>query len=135
MAGQLRTSGARARLERLRREAELKTHQAIKRAAEIALATSRELAPGRLPQTLSVRALNQYAFRVSSSSPVAVFHENGTAPHPILPTRKVLAFQVNGSTVFARRVQHPGNKAVHFMRLGAEAGKAAMRQMLRDILR
>lgn len=136
MGGQFRTSGARARLQRIAREAELRTHEAIKRAAEIALAVSREHAPGHLPETLSVRPLNQYAVRVTSSSPVAVFQENGTHPHQIVAAPgKVLAFQVNGSTVFARRVQHPGNAAVHFMRRGMEAGKAALRESLRQIIR
>ena len=68
----IRAEGIRARFERIRREAEVKTHEALKRAAEHALAVSKGLAPGKLPETLSVRAVNQFAFRVSSSSKVAV---------------------------------------------------------------
>lgn len=135
MGGQLRTAKARERLRRIAREAELKTHEAIRAAADHALEVARAGAPGRLPETLSVRPLNQYAVRVSSSSGVAIFHENGTAPHPIVAHGKVLAFQVNGSTVFVRAVQHPGTKALHFMRDGMEAGRALMRELLSQILR
>lgn len=136
MGGTLRTSGARARLQKIAREAELRTHLAIRQAAELALAVSREHAPGGLPETLSVRAVNQYAVRVSSSSGVAIFHENGTAPHDIAPKDgRTLAFQVNGAWVFAKRVRHPGNKALQFMHRGMEAGKAYLREALRNILR
>jgi hypothetical protein len=51
----------------------------------------------------------------------AVFLENGTAPHEIWgnPT---LAFQVNGATIFAAHVNHPGTAARPFMAQAAQVG-------------
>ena len=42
--------------------------------------------------------------------------EFGTKPHTISPkNRKMLAFKVNGVTVFARKVKHPGGKPYPYM--------------------
>lgn len=56
--------------------------------------------------------------RVTNEHPAALFLENGTRPHVIVPRasrgRKArLRFVPTGGTspVFARRVNHPGNKA------------------------
>jgi hypothetical protein len=43
--------------------------------------------------------------------------EYGAAPHVILPVRaKMLSFLVNGKRVFAKQVNHPGNRAYYFLR-------------------
>lgn len=43
--------------------------------------------------------------------------ENGTNPHTILPKRSnVLVFEINGETIYAKRVNHPGTDAQpHFI--------------------
>lgn len=130
------TAGLRKRLADMSRRAELKTHDALLAATEVALAVARGKAPGKLPSTITARPLNQYAIRVSSSSKVAIFHEVGARAHWIRPVNgKVLAFQVAGATVFARGVYHPGAKALHFMAQGREAGRVVLRKLLHDILK
>ena len=47
----------------------------------------------------------------------AKFLEEGTSPHVILPVRaKMLSFMAGGTRVFARKVNHPGNRAFRFLR-------------------
>jgi hypothetical protein len=46
----------------------------------------------------------------STIAPYVEYLEEGTGPHDIFPvTRKMLKFEVNGKTVFARNVHHPGS--------------------------
>lgn len=46
----------------------------------------------------------------STIAPYVTYLEEGTSPHDIFPvTRKMLKFEVNGKTVFARSVHHPGS--------------------------
>lgn len=56
---------------------------------------------------------NSITYRIHFSSAVAPYVEyleEGTGPHDIFPTtRKFLKFQVNGQTVFAKKVHHPGS--------------------------
>lgn len=48
-------------------------------------------------------------------APHDIFVENDTKPHVIeAKPGKVLAFKVNGKTVFTKRVNHPGTKAQPF---------------------
>jgi hypothetical protein len=51
----------------------------------------------------------------------ALYVHEGTRPHMIFPRRPggVLAFEVDGRTVFARSVHHPGTKARPFLRNAA----------------
>lgn len=55
-------------------------------------------------------------------APYGRYHEYGTtSEYEIVPTRaKALAFQIGGSTVFARRVQHPPIQERSFMRTGLQ---------------
>lgn len=44
------------------------------------------------------------------------FQNDGSAPHVIVPVnKKALAFQLDGKTVFAKMVHHPGTQAKHIM--------------------
>lgn len=136
MGAVIRTVSVRARLRAKAREGALAVHQALVEAANVALLVAKARAPGRIPDTLAVRIINQYAVRVASSWKGATWHENGSRAHPIAPKgAKVLAWSQNGSTRFARRVQHPGTKALHFMADGALAGRLAIRARMREIFR
>lgn len=43
--------------------------------------------------------------------------EDGSPPHVIVPVNaKMLSFIVNGARVFARKVNHPGNRAYRFLK-------------------
>ncbi len=47
--------------------------------------------------------------------------EEGNDPHVIVPKNaKVLAFTMGGEQIFARRVEHPGNKPYPFMKPAGE---------------
>lgn len=57
----------------------------------------------------------------------ASYVDEGTSAHVIRPRNKTrLRFDVNGQTVFAREVQHPGTKADGFFERGTEAVEKAM---------
>lgn len=69
----------------------------------------------------------------------AKFLEYGTRPHEIVPKRaRFLRFEVDGRIVYAKRVNHPGNPAFHYMRdslqeqrpSGVEAIRAAVAEAL-----
>jgi hypothetical protein len=50
-------------------------------------------------------------------APYAPYVDQGTRPHEIKPKRPggVLVFKMNGQTVFAKKVHHPGTKAQPFV--------------------
>lgn len=53
---------------------------------------------------------------VEATAPHAKFVLEDTKPHEIVPRRaSVLAFESGGTTVFTRRVHHPGTKAQDFI--------------------
>jgi hypothetical protein len=53
---------------------------------------------------------------VMCDHPAASFVLHGTKAHVIKPrNRKVLKFEVNGRTVFAKMVNHPGTEANNFL--------------------
>lgn len=67
----------------------------------------------RGPRGLRIRIWND---RRSDGYDVAAGIERGTRPHVIRPRKaRVLVFQVNGRTVFAREVHHPGTRAYRIM--------------------
>lgn len=55
-----------------------------------------------------------------ATTPQAKFTDEGTEPHVIRPrTKKVLRFRYRGRIVFAKVVNHPGNRGTHwFSELG-----------------
>lgn len=54
---------------------------------------------------------------VGSDVPYAKHHHNGTRPHVIVPRQAggVLVFEVDGTRVFTRRVNHPGTRPNRFL--------------------
>ena len=73
---------------------------------------SRPVAPNATTRVVAV------GLRKSRHSRLAHLVEFGTAPHRIEPRRKgkVLAFEVNGETVFTTHVDHPGARQQPFLR-------------------
>lgn len=64
---------------------------------------------------------------LASSSNVARFLLNGTPPHVIQARRRdALAFVVNGTQVFRRRVNHPGTKARPYIQTEATRAEPAL---------
>lgn len=71
---------------------------------------------GSIAEGIMVVPEGAKSYKVISTNPNTVFVHNGTRPHVILPRRgKYLVFEVGGRTVYARRVNHPGNKADPFL--------------------
>ena len=65
--------------------------------------------------------------------------EFGSRPHEILPVRaKFLRFEVDGRVVFARKVNHPGNRPFRYMRDSfaekSEEGIARLRTVVREAM-
>ena len=57
---------------------------------------------------------------VHNDADYALYVHEGTRPHVIRPRfRQALRFQVGGSTVFARRVNHPGTRGRPWLRNAA----------------
>ena len=62
-----------------------------------------------------VRNRIQYV-EVGSNAPHALVHHEGAKPHVINPTNgRVLRFNVGGMVVYARKVNHPGNKPNNYL--------------------
>lgn len=84
-------------------------------------------APGSMGSTIRAQIRSgpggdfQGVIRVSH--PAAIYVVNGTRAHQIRPRRPggVLRFTVNGQVVFARLVNHPGNKPNDFLRQALRA--------------
>ena len=91
---------------------------ATKNAGKLILATEKNEVPiktGQLRRSITL----EYRPITATITPTVKYalpvHE-GSRPHIITPKRKsVLAFKIGGKMVFARRVNHPGNKPNKFV--------------------
>lgn len=92
------------------------------RAADLAQTAVEKAAPARSPRssvgphTFRRKRLSgapRIAWSIEATSPPSEYTEKGTRPHRIVPRRigGVLVFVTKGETVFARYVNHPGNRA------------------------
>lgn len=129
----INTNKMRRRMTAKARTLEEKVKFALDMAAATALQVAQSLAPGGIPKTIKTRTTSGFVagVRVYTNHPAALFQENGTRAHEIVPRRgSLLRFEVNGAVRFARRVRHPGTDAVHFMRAGREAGRVVLRDLL-----
>lgn len=87
------------------------------------MARAKILAPvdtGRLRASIRVERRSVFGLRqrwtVGSDVEYAPMVNDGTRPHLIRPRNaRVLRFQVDGRTVFARVVRHPGTRARPFL--------------------
>lgn len=71
---------------------------------------------GKLRASIEGFDTGAFTGKVHAGTPYATFMENGTRPHVILPRNgPFLIFQINGATIFARKVNHPGTKKRPFM--------------------
>lgn len=107
----------------------------LKRWQVLTVAYAKVYAPkrsGHLKQSIHPGILGDMRATVEVSAPYAAPQEFGSQPHEILPVRaKVLAWggarrltgtlrSGAGPTHFARKVNHPGNPATHFLERGAK---------------
>lgn len=70
---------------------------------------------GKTARSFRVSRQGRAFYRVASGSPVAAFLNYGTKAHTIVPVKaKALRFKTAGGIRFAKRVQHPGTRALGF---------------------
>ena len=81
---------------------------------------SRQMAPvktGALRDSIVATYPDPLTVNIGPGVPYGGYVEYGTRPHVIKPKKaSVLRFKVNGVTVYARAVKHPGTKAQPYMR-------------------
>lgn len=70
-----------------------------------------------------------FAGGTPETSKYVLAHHDGAKPHVIRPRRKkVLKFQAGGRTVFAKKVNHPGNRPNPFLLRGGQLAGLKMRR-------
>lgn len=109
----------RTRLERLLRLPGGIVERRLRRRTERVADRARQLAPGSMGRYITTdiqRGPGGLSGVVISRHPATVYVVNGTRPHIIRPRRaKALRFQMDGRTVFAKIVHHPGTDANNFL--------------------
>lgn len=91
----------------------------LRRKAEqvAALARINAASHGSIASTISAVPNGDRSWKVVSAHHASLWVHNGTPRHPIRPRRRggFLRFQVDGQTVYARAVSHPGYKGDDFL--------------------
>jgi hypothetical protein len=104
---------------RIKREAPEVFDELLVQSGDLIAKTMKEKAPvksGFLRESITARK-GQGQVEVGPTAKYAPFVEFGTKPHIIEPvSASVLAFEIDGTTVFAKRVMHPGFSGRFFVR-------------------
>lgn len=108
------------------------------KAAETVKDKMRELAPvdsGNLRDSIAVVKQGGDRWSIGPVNvPYAAAQEYGAKPHIIIASPgKVLAFQVGGSTRFAKSVKHPGNKPQPYIRPAADWAREQLSEQIQVI--
>jgi HK97 gp10 family phage protein len=108
----------RAAFQKAPEIADKELQKATKDAGKLILATEKTEAPvktGQLRRSITLEYRPISATITPTVNYALPVHE-GSKPHIITPRRKsVLAFKKNGKLIFARKVNHPGNKPNKFV--------------------
>ena len=89
----------------------------LERRARRVARRARQLAPGTMKRKITTSTESGHV-RVNLDHPAALFVLKGTKRHFIRKGKapgKILKFNIGGRTVFARWVDHPGNKPNNFL--------------------
>lgn len=109
-------------LEESGQRAQVTTEQVIRDAAEYILAEMMSRVPvstGKLRNSLGIRQVGTAVIIGPNleKAPYAPYVEFDTKPHVIkAKNARMLRFKINGRTVYARQVNHPGTKGQRFVR-------------------
>lgn len=112
----------RSRVERMLRLPGGLVYRNMERRVRRVEAEAIRRAPGSMGRTIRAQIQRgpggEFRGVINVSHPAALFVTLGTRPHRIQPRRPggVLRFTVNGQVVYARFVNHPGNKPDSFLR-------------------
>lgn len=92
----------------------------LQRRAGAVAAEARRTAPGSMPSRITGpdvgRRGTDLSASITSNHHATIWVTQGTRPHQIRPVRaRALRFTVGGRIVFAKHVNHPGNRAADFM--------------------
>jgi hypothetical protein len=100
--------GAQAQIDAAAMKLLVRKARAVQREA-------RAMAPGRMGRKVNAVIVGRHV-RIESTHPATLYVIKGTRPHVIRPRyRKVLKFNMQGRTVFAKIVHHPGTKKNDFL--------------------
>jgi HK97 gp10 family phage protein len=73
--------------------------------------------------------------RIGPTEPYAIYVEEGTQPHEIVPVNaRALRFDVGGQVVFAMHVNHPGTRPQPFVRETAEETRKRVTYFFRQLI-
>lgn len=99
----------------------------VREITERTVVQARILAPGKMKEHIRpvITGGSNPLGIVMVEHPAASFVLQGTNPHKIYPRKQngVLRFTTGGKVVFARYVNHPGNKPNNFLLKAMEASK------------
>lgn len=121
--------------DRIKHEAPEVFHSLLEEAGEHVAGIMRDKAPvrtGFLRSSITTH-VGRDSVEVAPTAFYVPFVEYGTRPHIIEPVRaSVLAFEVGGEAVFAKRVQHPGFTGAFFVRDAKAEALPRIRELFRD---
>ncbi len=110
----------------------------LARSGDLIAKTMKQKAPvrtGFLKNSIVIRKGKSHV-EVSPTASYAAYVEFGTKPHIIEPANaSVLAFEVGGQTVFAKRVQHPGFPGRFFVKSTKEECLPKIQALILDYYR
>lgn len=122
---------------RVKREAPEVFDELLTRSGDLIANVMRKKSPvktGFLRDSIRVRK-GQEAVEVVPTAPYAPYVEFGTSPHFIFPNvGNVLAFEIGGKTVFARRVFHPGFPGRFFVQGTREEALPQVRGLAEEMM-
>jgi HK97 gp10 family phage protein len=128
VVGQADISKLADALRQTAQQSQVTTHQVLVQAANQILAEMEVRVPvksGKLRGSLAIRVdTNKVTIGPNEAvAPYAGYVEFGTGPHIIEPKNPggVLVFKMNGMTVYAKKVHHPGTKPQPYVRPAFEA--------------
>lgn len=91
---------------------------------------------GALRDSITIERTSVDTVIVGPTAPYAPFVEFGVAAHEIVPVRaEALRFTIDGETVFAKRVMHPGFEGRAFIKQSSEEAIPRLRESAFKICR
>jgi HK97 gp10 family phage protein len=117
------------------RSSDVTTQEVLVNSANFIKSEMESLVPvdtGKLRQSIAVRVMTDRVV-IGPDTHYALYVEFGTGPHVILAKPgKVLAFKMNGQSVFVKKVNHPGTKAQPYVRPAFESWADTLGELVAD---